>query len=187
MTETLSSAEATARYTLVADAFETRLFAVTGQAWQVPSPCPDWTARDVAVHVFGVHNFIVGMAGGEAPPVPGPDDDPTEFWSGARQAVLDLLANPELTGTMIETPFGEMTAATLAGTALIADITVHTWDLARATNQDEKLDPRLVRAALEFYEPREHLMRGGMFDAAIEPAPGADEQTRLLNYCGREV
>jgi uncharacterized protein (TIGR03086 family) len=187
MTDSLSPAEATARYTLVADSFETRLFAVTGSAWQAQSPAPEWTARDVAVHVFGVHNFIVGMAGGEAPPVPGPDDDPTEAWPAARQAVLDLLANPELTGTMIETPFGEMTAATLAGSALIADVAVHTWDLARATNQDEKLDPRLVRVAQEFYSPREHLMRNGMFGPAIEPAPGADEQTRLLNYCGREV
>jgi uncharacterized protein (TIGR03086 family) len=187
MTDSLSPAEATERYTLVADGFETRLFAVTGSAWHVQSPCPDWTARDVAVHVFGVHNYIVGMAGGEAPAVPGPDDDPTELWPAARQAVLDLLADPELTGKLIDSPFGEMTAATLAGTALVSDVTVHTWDLSRATNQDEKLHPQLVRIALDFYTPREHLMRNGMFAAAVEAPSAADEQTRLLHFCGREV
>ncbi len=64
----------------------------------------------------------------------------------------------------------------------------HTWDLARATGQDERLDPEGVSTALTFLVPiDEAIRRPGGFAAKIDPPAGADEQTRLLNFCGRSA
>ena len=74
----------------------------------------------------------------------------------------------------------------LASRPLGADLLLHTWDLARATGQDERLDPASVTAALEFLTPiDEAIRRPGGFAPRLEAPPGADEQGRLLAFCGR--
>lgn len=65
---------------------------------------------------------------------------------------------------------------------------MHTWDLSRAAGLDERLDPQEVSRAFEAMRPGIDRMRqSGNFAAPIEPAPGASEQTRLLNFTGRAV
>ena len=68
--------------------------------------------------------------------------------------------------------FGEQTFESLVCRLLCADTLLHTWDLARATGQDDRLDPAAVAAALEFLGPLdEAIRRPGGFAAKIEPAP----------------
>ena len=67
------------------------------------------------------------------------------------------------------------------------DLLIHGWDLARATGQDDRMDPadvdRLAEAAKGFGDK----MRGpGAFGEAVEPPPGADEQDELLAFLGRD-
>ncbi|HEY2764355.1 MAG TPA: hypothetical protein VGJ13_10140 [Pseudonocardiaceae bacterium] len=65
---------------------------------------------------------------------------------------------------------------------------MHTWDLARATGQDERIDPDAISRSLEFLAPLDDaIRRAGGFAAKIDSAPDADAQTRLLNFCGRVV
>ena len=74
------------------------------------------------------------------------------------------------------------------GRLVSADTLVHTWDLARATGQDESLDPQTAAKVLEFLTPiDESVHYPGGFAAKIDPPPGADMQTRLLNFTGRAV
>jgi hypothetical protein len=52
----------------------------------------------------------------------------------------------------------------------------------------EPLDPAAVARAAELLAPLdEAIRRPGGFAPKIEPAEGADEQTRFLNFCGRDV
>ena len=85
--------------------------------------------------------------------------------------------------------FGEQPFESLVGRLLCADTLFHTWDLARATGQDEQLDPRRsTSAAPSSSTPLdEAIRRPGGFAPKIEPPPDADEQTRLLNFGGRAV
>lgn len=74
------------------------------------------------------------------------------------------------------------------GTLLCVDILLHTWDVARATGQDERLDPAAVAAALRFLLPRDADLRvPGEFGPRLDPPPGADEQAQLIAFSGRAL
>jgi uncharacterized protein (TIGR03086 family) len=84
--------------------------------------------------------------------------------------------------------FGEQTFESLVGRLLCTDTLVHSWDLARATGQDEQLDPAAVAASAELLTPiDEAIRRPGGFAPKIDPPGDADEQTQFLCFCGRAV
>ena len=64
---------------------------------------------------------------------------------------------------------------------------MHTWDLARATGQDDTLDPEVCAAMLAGMEPIEDVMRGsGQYGARVDVPDDADVQTRMLGFIGRD-
>ena len=69
-----------------------------------------------------------------------------------------------------------------------ADTLIHTWDFARATGQDERLDPEAVALATDMLRPEDGEIRiPHAFGTKVSAADGADEQTRLLNFLARRV
>jgi uncharacterized protein (TIGR03086 family) len=67
-----------------------------------------------------------------------------------------------------------------------AEILVHTWDLAQATGQAARLDPALVRGALEPARQFAPVLRAsGMVGPERAAAEDADDLTRLLAIFGR--
>jgi len=68
-----------------------------------------------------------------------------------------------------------------------ADVFMHTWDLARATAQDDRLDAGFCAQLLAGMEPLEHVIRSsGQYGPAVPVPDGADAQTRLLGFIGRD-
>ena len=64
---------------------------------------------------------------------------------------------------------------------------MHTWDLARATGQDETLDPRRCAELLEGLAPLDEVLRSsGQFGPKVEVADDADVQSRMLAFIGRD-
>jgi hypothetical protein len=60
-----------------------------------------------------------------------------------------------------------------------ADVFLHTWDLARATGQDERLDPDRGAQMLAAMLPMDGaLRRSGHYGPPVEVAEDADAQTR---------
>jgi uncharacterized protein (TIGR03086 family) len=182
--------DASAHYRDVADAFDTRIGRVAAEQWELPTPCTEWAVRDLVGHVVGVHHMMLAGLDGVAPTgVPGTDTGSDELLAGWREAtakVTEALADPARAGAPMPGPFSGQAFAAVADGLLCADTLVHTWDLARATGQPERLDPTAVAQCMAFLTPMDEGMRGpGRFAARIDPPPGADEQTRLLNFCGR--
>jgi uncharacterized protein (TIGR03086 family) len=102
--------------------------------------------------------------------------------------VLAAMDDPGTAGIAVPGPMGEVAFKPLMGGVMLHDLLVHTWDLARATGQDERLDPEAVRSALAKMRPFDDLLRGpSMFGPRIDPPAGADEQTQLLCFLGRPV
>jgi uncharacterized protein (TIGR03086 family) len=65
---------------------------------------------------------------------------------------------------------------------------VHTWDLARAADQDELLDAHAVEYAWTWMQVAgDGLRASGSFGPAVPPPAGADTQTRLLCFLGRDA
>jgi uncharacterized protein (TIGR03086 family) len=176
------------RYRDVARGFDTRPAAVGPDQWSLPTPCTDWTVRDLVGHVISTHRRVLcSLTGGEPEPVGG-DADLTPQWRGASQAITDALADEAKAGTTVGGMFGEQAFESLVARLLCSDTLIHTWDLARATGGDERLDQAAVARSAEFLQPiDEAIRRPGGFAPKIEPPAGADEQTRYLNFCGRAV
>ena len=61
--------------------------------------------------------------------------------------------------------------------------------MARTAKVDERLDAGLVKHTLATWKslPEAVLRMPGMMGAAVKPAPGADAQTKMLNFLGRAV
>ena len=179
--------EISERYVKVAGRFTERVRAVPDGAWDNPSPCEGWVARDVVRHlVEWLPAFFFGRWGIEAPPVPPVDTDPAGAWEAVDGAIRSALEDPAIAGSERDTPMGPSTFERTVDTICTGDVLVHTWDLARATGQDETLDPGEVRRMVEGMEPYDEAMRrSGHYGPRIPVPEGADDQTRLLAFMGR--
>jgi uncharacterized protein (TIGR03086 family) len=183
--------EVSDRYSTIAAGFTARLDGVSAERWTSPAPCTEWTARDLVAHVINTHRRVLASLDQSEPPMVSADAADGELfqsWADARDSVDDALHDDGRADRTISGMFGEQPFSQLVGRLLCTDTLIHTWDLARATGQDERLDADAVAKATEFLTPiDEAIRRPGGFAAKIEPAPGADAQTRLLNFSGRAV
>jgi hypothetical protein len=70
---------------------------------------------------------------------------------------------------------------------LTRDVLVHTWDLARAVEADDRLDPQWCALFLsQLPSAPVALSTTGMFAAPVAVADEADAQTKLLARLGRD-
>jgi uncharacterized protein (TIGR03086 family) len=167
--------------------FDARVQAAPADAWGNRSPCADWKARDVVVHVANnlsrVGNVLQGEQGHEVTP----DEDIVQAWNAARDAFLTGITTGDLSQS-VPGPFGPMPAADLIGRLVCTDVLVHTWDLARAVGGDEALDQDAVAGAYSGLKPMDAMIRmPGVFGAKVPCPDGADLQTEFLAFLGRQV
>jgi uncharacterized protein (TIGR03086 family) len=116
----------------------------------LPTPCRSWDLRALVNHVVDeVGQFAQVTAGGTRAHLGG--DHIGDDWIGAYRTAADaLLAAWQQPGAFERThrlPFGEVPAAWTVGQQ-IAELTIHAWDIAKATGQSTDLDPELGRLAL---------------------------------------
>jgi uncharacterized protein (TIGR03086 family) len=147
-------------------------------------------ARDVVRHlVEWFPAFLHAGAGIRLPDGPSVDDDPVGAWLRHRDAVQALLDDPATTRRMLSNPHtGDVPLPEAVERFYTADVFMHTWDLARATGQDERLDERRCRELYEGMQPYDELLRSsGQYGPRVEVPEDADVQTRLLGFIGRPV
>ncbi|WP_432975758.1 TIGR03086 family metal-binding protein [Dactylosporangium sp. CA-233914] len=157
--------------------------------WSAPAPCAGWTARDVVRHLIEwLPGFVSSGAGVTLPAGPSVDDDPVGAWvahTDAVQALLDDPASAEIHFANQHT--GRMPLRAAIATFYTSDVFLHTWDLARATGQDERLDPRRCADMLAGMLPMDAALRSsGHYGPRVEVPDDAEPQTRLLAFIGRD-
>jgi uncharacterized protein (TIGR03086 family) len=183
------------RYRRHADAFEAKVAAVRPEQWTNRSPCEKWTARDVVDHIVAMHGHMLSPVGRSLPPS---GDDALAAFRAARGAVEEVLADAALAEQQADTPAGRMTVAEQIDRVVSDDLVLHGWDLARATGQDEAMDPDDVErmwAATSAIpaELMEAYRTPGAFGPGVEvfgPQAAVPEdaplQDRLLGLVGRD-
>jgi uncharacterized protein (TIGR03086 family) len=162
-----------------------------------PTPCVEWDVRQLVNHVVGSDlRYTDLLRGGRADdfarrwqeetgstPVVG--SDPVEDWACSGAALDAALQKPGAMERVVDYPKGPLRGRELLENRIV-DITIHTWDLARAIGTDDTLDERLVRRCLSarFFRGR---IRGdaGPRDANGSPPGAARLQDRLLRASGR--
>ncbi|MCS5718642.1 TIGR03086 family protein [Herbiconiux sp. CPCC 205763] len=69
----------------------------------------------------------------------------------------------------------------------VSDVTIHTWDLARALGVDERIDEELIEHVWTVFEPqRDTLEASGLFSSPVAVPDDAPLQSRLLALTGRD-
>jgi uncharacterized protein (TIGR03086 family) len=159
------------------------------RSWDAPAPVAGWTARDVVRHlVEWLPPFLAGGSSVRLPAVPSADDDPAGAWQAHVDAVQALLDDPATAGLTLSNPhIGELPLDRAIDQFYTSDVFMHTWDLARATGQDDRLDPEFCALLLSGMEPFEDVIRSsGQYGPRVPVKDDADAQTRMLGFIGRD-
>lgn len=157
-----------ARHQVVAGEFA-RLVEQTTD-WSAPAPVEGWTARDVVDHLVSWFGGFLSAGGVELPAGPSVADDPLAAWqhhANGVQTLLDERGDEEFTHPHVG-------PGQLAGTIdrfYTSDVFMHSWDLARATGQEPRLDQDFAGQMLEGMRPIESMLRdSGQYGRAV-PVP----------------
>ena len=180
--------EISERYGRLADAFAAKIAAVPADQWTGPTPCANWTARELVTHVVSSQGIFLGFVGQSVDDAPSVDDDPLGAWTAARTVVQDGLEDPARAGSEFEGSMGTMTFESAVDRFLAVDLAVHGWDLARAAGLDDRIDPSDIAHVRDVAEGFGERMRSPQaFGPEVVPPPGADEQVKLLAFLGRRA
>ena len=176
--------------------FARRLRLVTADDWQRPTPCDDWTVRDLVVHVVGGDRMSAALLRGasreEATAIRKTidlGDDAVAAFDAEADQVAAAFAEPGAFERTIPHPSGmDMPGARLLGFR-IGDYALHAWDLAQAIGADEKLDDNLVQEVWNAFTPLAGVIgKSGVYGAG--PTGQVDDtaplQERLLDLTGRK-
>ncbi len=175
------------RFRRVAGRFSDRAGEVPASAWDNPSPCDGWTARDIVRHLVEWMPAFLTAAGVTIAPGPSVDDDPAAAWTHLDESIQALLDDPAVAAREFDAgPPGRMTVEHAVSMLFVGDIVIHTWDLARATGLDESLDPVIASEMLVGMQPIDEMLRqSGHYGAKVDVPDDADVQTRLIAFVGR--
>jgi uncharacterized protein (TIGR03086 family) len=159
------------------------------RSWDTPAPVPGWTARDVVGHLTGwFPGFLASGAGIELPRGASVDEDPVDAWVVHSDGVQAVLDDPATAAREFTNPhIGTVPVPVAIDRFYTSDVFMHTWDLARATGQDDRLDPDLCADLLGGMEAMEEVIRSsGQYGARVTVPADADAQTRMLGFIGRD-
>jgi uncharacterized protein (TIGR03086 family) len=174
--------------------FERRLTGVASDRLLWPSPCEEWTVRDLISHVVGESIMSVRLLHGAdaEETVFGLDGDilgadaPAAFATAA-SAEYEAFKESGAMERTVQHPAMDMPGAQLLGFR-IGGLTLHAWDLARGCGDDEALNPVLVEAVWAQLSPMTpFIAQTGVFGAGPSGKVGQDAplQVRLLDLTGR--
>ena len=173
----------------VAGTFTDRVRGVSSDGWDAPAPVAGWTARDVVGHlVEWFPGFLAGGSDIRLPAGPSVAADPAGAWQVHCSAVQAVLDDPSSAAKMFVNPhIGKLPLPEAIDRFYTADVFMHTWDLARATGQDDTLDAEYCTELLEGMIPYEEAMRGsGQYGPAVPVPDDAPVQDRMLGFIGRD-
>lgn len=179
-------------YHRTVEAWADRVNAVRDDQWGDPTPCRQWTVRDLVNHVTYEDLWTVPLMKGSTVEEVGTafdgdllGDDPVGRSLAAARDALPATARRLAAGGTVQLSYGEEQAAEYA-LQLAADHLVHGWDLAAATGGDTRMDPMLVHAVADWFAEREEMYREG---GATGPrlGLGGGSQHDLLARFGRDA
>jgi uncharacterized protein (TIGR03086 family) len=156
-----------------------------------PTPCGDWDVRTLGNHLLQVVTALALAGRGAAVPDELWKRDLTgdgwvaRFDDEARRAVA-AWADPTAQHRTVTMGAADMPAPFVAA-MLAADLTIHGWDLARATGQELHCPERVAESAHRFVADTAEQGRGmGLYAAPVPVSENAPALDRALALSGRD-
>jgi uncharacterized protein (TIGR03086 family) len=173
--------------------FTRRVHAIQpGSEWDLPTPCDEWSVRDLVNHVAYGDLWVRPLLEGKTLDEVGDrfegdvlGDDPVAGYERAANDAVLAASQADL-GGKVHTSGGVIDVTEYLAQRVMDNL-VHAWDLARAIGANEDFDPELVRFVLDMVEPHGG-GPPGMFDEPVHVEDdGGDEMTKLLALLGRRM
>jgi len=170
---------------------------VGAEQWHDGTPCSEWDVRTLVHHLLYEQRWVpplfegltieqVGdrfegdLMGDDASICPG-------LLASSMEDAHAAVAEPDALKRTVHLSFGDTSGQEYV-MQLTADLAIHAWDLARATGQDDAIDPDAVALLLPWAEAyAELLAASGMFGSPIDVGAGAPDEVRLLGLVGRHA
>jgi uncharacterized protein (TIGR03086 family) len=175
------------------DNFLDLLSNVSDQDLSLPTPCDDWSVKDLIWHVARASDMSVlllrGGSKAEASKlfeVKAPDDVLVQCRRALDQQLSAFNAAHDL-DQITHHPMGDVSVRQLFDFRIM-DLTLHYWDLARAIGSNEEMPGELVAYVFAMLEPLEGIIeRVGVFGSGPSRALADDAslQMKLLDLSGR--
>ncbi|GAA2981185.1 TIGR03086 family metal-binding protein [Actinokineospora diospyrosa] len=172
------------------DVFDRAAHRVTD--WTAPTPCADWSTRDLVNHLVSEQLWVPHLVGGETVEQVGDrydgdllGADPLDAWTAA-SAVSRLAWD----GVPDELPV-HLSHATVPAREyrwqMTLDLAVHGWDLATATGHDPGIGDDLAQALhAEFADQVADWVEAGIFAPPVPVPDAAGPLARLVALLGRD-
>jgi uncharacterized protein (TIGR03086 family) len=184
---------------LPADQVRSIARSVTADQMDGPTPCGDWTVRDLLSHVVDLSFAFRLAADKETAPAraqaASPQDaiDEAGEWRDLLDRRLDELVEawrrPSAWDGMTEAGGVTLPAPIMAQVA-VDELVLHGWDLSRSTGQPFSCDPASLDVVVAFTtamsQPGEEAGRAGLFGPVVPVASDASAFDRALGSSGRD-
>ncbi|RFU85809.1 TIGR03086 family protein [Streptomyces triticagri] len=183
------------RHAAALDLFADRVHRVGEDQWDLPTPCTEWSVRDLVNHLTAEQLWVPSLVrdGATMAEVGDAFDgdvvgaDPATAFDTAAEGAREVFREPGALDRTVHLSFGDTPCAHYCA-QMVTDLVVHSWDLSRGIGADERLPDDLVAYAVREVTPyAADLAKSGVFGPAVEPPAGADVQTKLLALLGRRV
>ena len=159
--------------------------------WSRPTPCADWSVRDLLNHLTSEHLWAPHLLRGETLDQVGDryagnvlGEDPLGSWRRAITGSVLAWGQADPAGR-VHTSMGQIPVQDYASQMLV-DLTVHAWDLARAVGVRPHLVPDAVEACLAYEKPR---VDGGEVPGIFAAPVATESESRvdqLVALLGRD-
>ncbi len=173
------------------DAVAALISNIRADQWSAPTPCTDWTVRQIVHHLIGMNRVFAALLADQPPP-PRPsadhsEDDPVGAYRDSATALQAAFGRPGVFERTYRGPLGAATGAERLQIRLY-DLLAHGWDLAQATEQPVDLPGDLAEQSLAFARTQlTEQARSGRFGPAQIVAERAPAIERLAAFLGRPV
>jgi len=167
-----------------------RVAEVRNSQWGAPTPCEQWSVRELVNHVVAEELWVVPLLSGKTIQEVGSQFDGDVLGAdpqgNARMAADDAMAMVEAVvpaGGRVQLSYGEEDMGEYVR-QLSADHLIHGWDLGVATGGDASMDPELVAEVGAWFFQREATYRSA---GAVGPrtSGSGDPAAELLAAFGR--
>ena len=170
---------------------------VRADQMELPTPCDGMNVRQLCGHVIAALQRLAAVARGDEDPFGGSShpivaavagDQWSGAWTDAAHDVQAAWTDPALLEAMLTLPFATLPGAVVVG-IYTSEVTVHSWDLAKATGQQPAWDDEVIASALAVMRvglPAEP--RGGElpFGAVVRVPADAPMIDQLVAWNGRD-
>jgi uncharacterized protein (TIGR03086 family) len=182
-------------YRRTVESWAVRVNAVGSDQWDDPTPCREWSVRDLVNHVVGEDRWTVPLVRGQTIAEVGDRFDGDLLGDDPIASALDAAGEADLVvaevlpgGGKVHLSYGEEDLAEYVR-QLAADHLVHAWDLAAATGGDTWLEPALVTEVARWFVGREEAYRSaGLIGPRASSASSTGRpQHDLLAATGRSA